>query len=357
MIKKLGYAAIIAFAVTYCLSFFAPFVSPSSSWIIALLGLAFPYLFTLGLFLAVVLFANSNKLKWLLIFILAPGFLKISLFYRFNEVDKPSLKDADISVLSYNVRSFNRYKWIDSEDIHSDIAKIVKEANPDVLFLQEYYAANKEEHQKIIKAFAEECQLKYHFGYAQKPDGKYSGLFIFSKYPLSKTQASAFSKHMVNGIIEANIRLGDKDLRLINFHLASYQLNTQEEEKLEKDERLKSAIYKLRNGLTNRSTQVELLRQKILESSLSRAVIAAGDLNDTPHSYAYRNLSDFLIDSYRESGSGEGKTYVGKLPGFRIDYIFHSDQLYSLSYKTIRQVKSDHYPVLAQLSVAKDAPQ
>lgn len=357
MIKKLGYAATIIFAVTYCLSFFAPFVSPSSSWIIALLGLAFPYLFTLGLFLAVVLFANSNKLKWLLIFILAPGFLKISLFYRFDQADKPSLKDADISVLSYNVRSFNRYKWIESEDIHSDIVQIVKDANPDVLFLQEYYAASKDEHQSIINAFAKDCELIYHFGYAQKPDGKYSGLFIFSKYPLSNTQASAFSKDMVNGIIEANIKLGDQDLRLINFHLASYQLNTQEEEKLEKDERLKSAIYKLRNGLTNRSTQVELMRQKVLESSLSRAVIAAGDLNDTPHSYAYRNLNDFLIDCYRESGSGEGKTYVGKLPGFRIDYIFHSEKLHSLSYKTIRKIKSDHYPVLAQLSLATNEPE
>jgi endonuclease/exonuclease/phosphatase family metal-dependent hydrolase len=78
-------------------------------------------------------------------------------------------------------------------------------------------------------------------------------------------------------------------------------------------------------------------------------VILCGDFNDTPVSYTYHQLLGEKKDAYRESGSGVGNTYRGKLPSFRIDYIFYTNEFISLNYKTEKIQLSDHYPVSTNL--------
>ena len=74
-------------------------------------------------------------------------------------------------------------------------------------------------------------------------------------------------------------------------------------------------------------------------------VVLCGDFNDTPVSYCYNVVSKSLEDSFIESGSGVGTTYIGKIPSNRIDYIFHSDQLESMEFKTHQVSYSDHKPI------------
>jgi endonuclease/exonuclease/phosphatase family metal-dependent hydrolase len=80
-------------------------------------------------------------------------------------------------------------------------------------------------------------------------------------------------------------------------------------------------------------------------------VIICGDFNDTPSSYTYHQLSEGLIDAFKESGNGIGHTYGGALPSFRIDYILHDERFKSTRFNTIRSKFSDHYPITTSLKL------
>jgi endonuclease/exonuclease/phosphatase family metal-dependent hydrolase len=74
-------------------------------------------------------------------------------------------------------------------------------------------------------------------------------------------------------------------------------------------------------------------------------VIVCGDFNDTPNSYVYHKLADGMTDAFMESGAGFGNTYLGKVPSFRIDYIFHDATFHSRNFRRESVRFSDHFPV------------
>src|SRR5204862_7418375 len=102
-------------------------------------------------------------------------------------------------------------------------------------------------------------------------------------------------------------------------------------------------ILRLKRAFIKRSQQVRVLHRHILESPYP--VILCGDFNDTPSSYTYATLCKGMEDSFRESGSGFGKTYIGAFPSFRIDYILHDGKLHSTGYLTHGEKLSDHFPI------------
>ena len=84
---------------------------------------------------------------------------------------------------------------------------------------------------------------------------------------------------------------------------------------------------------------------KLISDSPKRIIIC-GDFNDSPISYSYKKIRGDLHDSFIEKGFGLGSTYIGDFPSYRIDYIFHSDDLECISFKKIRRNYSDHYPII-----------
>jgi endonuclease/exonuclease/phosphatase family metal-dependent hydrolase len=68
-------------------------------------------------------------------------------------------------------------------------------------------------------------------------------------------------------------------------------------------------------------------------------------------------LSDILIDSFKEKGSGIGNTYNGAFPSFRIDYVMHSKELEALDYRTVKADLSDHLPVVVGFRFKPDSLQ
>jgi len=77
--------------------------------------------------------------------------------------------------------------------------------------------------------------------------------------------------------------------------------------------------------------------------------LLAGDFNDTPSSFVHAEVSELLEDSFTKKGSGLGITYAGKLPLLRIDYIFGSKEFEVLEFETHSILRSDHYPITANL--------
>ena len=65
------------------------------------------------------------------------GYNEWNLFYKFpNTSFKKS--GSVLSVMSYNVRLFNKYRWIDKPNISEEIEKLILEEDPDIVCIQEY---------------------------------------------------------------------------------------------------------------------------------------------------------------------------------------------------------------------------
>ena len=93
-------------------------------------------------------------------------------------------------------------------------------------------------------------------------------------------------------------------------------------------------------GFSKRTQQLKELIPLLEKSPYKR--ILCSDLNDTPVSYAYNQLSNQFIDSFTKSGFGIGGTYIGKIPFLRIDYIWHDKSLDSYNFQTHQIQLSDH---------------
>ena len=78
-----------------------------------------------------------------------------------------------------------------------------------------------------------------------------------------------------------------------------------------------------------------------------------GDFNDTPSSYTYTTISKNLKDAFVETGTGFGRTYVGKFPSYRIDYILYQGELNAYDFQTLPDELSDHYPITAFFELKK----
>ena len=87
-----------------------------------------------------------------------------------------------------------------------------------------------------------------------------------------------------------------------------------------------------------------------LENSPYKRILCS-DLNDTPISYAYNQLSNLFIDSFTKSGFGIGGTYIGKIPYLRIDYIWHDKELSSINFTTHKEKLSDHKAISADIFI------
>ena len=88
---------------------------------------------------------------------------------------------------------------------------------------------------------------------------------------------------------------------------------------------------------------------------VSGPLVVMGDFNMTDQQGLYRALTPRLRDSHRESGWGMGFTFTRfpklGLPVWRIDYVFHSHDMETLSARVGEFAGSDHRPVIARLSL------
>jgi endonuclease/exonuclease/phosphatase (EEP) superfamily protein YafD len=106
---------------------------------------------------------------------------------------------------------------------------------------------------------------------------------------------------------------------------------------------------------TSKSNFVQLAKQvdKIRErlQSTKHKVILCGDFNDSPTSYSYLTIRGNMKDAFRESGKGMSRTYIGKMPSFRIDYILHDNAWNSYNYQTNTLNFSDHKMVSCTIAL------
>lgn len=351
LLAILAFVGLIAMAMSVLSSYVDPVQFP---WL-AYFGLAFWVIFLYNIVILFLLLLCWSKWIWIAVLALVvsiPGCYK-------SFSTGVSQEGGDLRIMSYNVRSFsgedNAGK--SSEEVANRIANLVLEQNPDVLCIQEFtHFMPKTGRYACIQKYGELMKMPYQYYHTKKHFG---GNVIFSKYPLTALDPEdPMGDEKEYGPV-ARVDAGPKgQFYVICCHLTSFQLTNSEIEVLSetgqsKEEvktKGKSILVKLKNAYERRSEEVSKMLADVPHDG--RAIILCGDFNDTPLSYTYHQIKRAgFTDGFVKAGWGVGRTYAGKLPMLRIDYVWGNEQIQPMVFKRLKYKGSDHFPVVMDFNV------
>lgn len=324
--------SIVAFALL--LSYLLPFLPPKTFSALSVIGLGAPFLIVLNALFFLYWLVKIKKQLLLSLLVLVIGYFSFGSLYKFSQ-SKMVEDENNISVMNYNVRLFNLYEWISEKNTRQKLVDFIKEEAPDVLSIQEYHK------REIIDL--SQYQYKY-----EKLLGKQKtyGQAIFSKFPIVHSGSVEFP-NTSNNAIYADIVKGNDTIRIYNIHLQSLHIDADIEDLVKEDgEKLFEGA-----GQTFKTQQFQaelFLRHK---KQCPYKMIVCGDFNNTAFSYVYKEIKNGLKDSFKVAGNGFGRTYNFKFFPMRIDFIL-ADKAFAINgFKTYDVEYSDHFPVMATLSL------
>lgn len=357
LIYKLIRYANYAFIAALLLSYLSVYVSPEKVWLLAFFGLAYPFLL-----IANVLFSIFWIYKRKKIFILSLLAVLLGWNYLSSYIQIPLKKneqanyaeEARFNILSFNVRLFDLYEWNENDKTAEEIFSFINNNNFDIVCFQEFFTKNRGEitEQKILENITEKYNT--HIYYTIENSNYNYGIATFSKYPVVNRGVINFNNSS-NSTIYTDVLINEDTVRIFNNHLQSIRFNKNNysfisnSKALKDDERIKEIkdiSFRLRDAFIKRANQANTISYHIQNSPYP--VIVCGDFNDVPVSYTYKKMKENLDDSFTESGSGIGNTYMGKFPSFRIDFILHSKNIKCLDFDIHNVQLSDHYPVSSE---------
>ncbi len=347
------------------LAYLCPFVHPSDFWILPFFGLAYPVILLFTFLVLMYWIIMKSRMSFLVILVLIFGgklhFRTVSMPFG-TEENKQNDSTPVLKITSYNVRLFDLYEWSDAAKYvnRNNIFKYVHDQNSDVICFQEFY------HQDRPTKFPTRDTLKglletpfCHEKYSHKLEGRQNfGIAMLSKYPMISRGDIVFEDPLNidnNYCIFADIVKGKDTFRIYNVHLQSikfkkdeYQVFSDSVHKIkEKKSTAQLLLEKLRIAYPKRAEQARLVVEHMQQSPFP--IIICGDFNDTPMSYTYNIFNGLYTDAFRNSSSGLGVTYAGKVPAGRIDYIFHSKSLHSVNFVIQKEVYSDHRAITCEI--------
>jgi len=321
-------------AILLFLSYILPYLPPKTFSILSVLSLGVVILILVNILFFLFWFVRLKRQCVLSLVVLLIGYIYYGSLYKFSSpknIESPN----NMTIMNYNVRMFNLYKWIPKTGIDAKIMDFVKKESPDILSVQEY-------HPNPNRDFS-----IYKYKYENLSGKKLkSGQVIFSKFPIINSGSIEFPETS-NNAIYADIVKGKDTIRVYNVHLESMHINTNVDSlKKEKSERLFKRIGKT---FEMQQSQTELFLEH--KENCRYKMILCGDFNNTAFSYVYRKIKNDLNDTFKEAGSGFGRTYDFKFFPIRIDFIM-ADEAFSVNgFKAYNVHYSDHYPIMTTLSL------
>lgn len=238
-----------------------------------------------------------------------------------------------LNIMSFNVRSFNRFKWLENKNVPESIAKFIQKISPDIICFQEF--------DNVLSPKFGEYKFKIFKPY--KSNGRV-GSCIVSKYPLINGKEILF-ENSLNGGMQSDLIWKRDTLRIYNIHFESLKINSKDT--LFSSENSKQILNKLRKVFTFQKNQMSMFIELIDKNKFPEIICT--DLNNNAFSDTYNFISKGRSDAFLEKGSGFGSTYRFPFFPLRIDYIFTSKNITVLDFKTYDIDLSDHKPILAKL--------
>ncbi len=324
--------SLLAFALL--LSYLLPYIPPLKFPLLSVLALGVPLLI-LGNLLFMLFWLIRFKRQFLLSFIiLLAGYNYVNAWYQVG--NKTVDSEDHLSVMSYNVRMFNAYKWVDDPLIPRKISGLVMEKDPDILVTQEHYVMES----GIFK--------NYPYDYIKLKDkGSEFGMAIFSRYPIINRQSLDFPENGNNNAIFVDVVKDNDTLRIFNVHFQS--LNIKPGLQDIKDADSKQLAGRIGFGFGIQQRQAVILKEAIDNSPYKTLVM--GDFNNTAFSYIYRYIKgDRFQDAFLKAGGGFGRTFDLDYFPLRIDFLFIDTPITVISFEVFYVDYSDHYPLMARLS-------
>ena len=133
----------IILVIATLLGYSAPYINPETFSLIAFFGLGLPYLLLANLFFLFLWLFKANSRFVFSLIIIALGYQYIQSFIQIRFGDE-TIEATDIKVMSFNVRVFDLYMWTKDKNARNQIFDFLKEEDPDVICLQEFYHKDKQ---------------------------------------------------------------------------------------------------------------------------------------------------------------------------------------------------------------------
>lgn len=325
------------------LSYLSVYIPPDKFWIPSFFGLAFPFIVLANIIFIV--FWGVVKPRFMLFSLIAIT-VGLGFINRYVQIGSRKTDKEGIKVVSYNVQNFTGKKIADQKERAARIVDFLSSENADIICLQDVLLSDN----RIFSIKKTVSNLEsieyYHFART----GSSFGQVTFTRYPIVKKGEIRFKK-TPNMAIYTDVLIGSDTVRIFNVHLQSYRIDPRKYNIIaspgiddEKDLReIREIGGKLKRAFQMRAEQVREIRKMIDQTRYP--VILCGDFNDTPVSYTYQKMRGDFDDAFVSSGRGLARTYIGKLPSFRIDNILHSNYYKSYNFKANNFRASDHLPV------------
>ncbi len=326
------------------------------------LGLGYPIIVVVNIFVLIIwAFARSRWAVFSLFIILLGGKLHFrTLALTLSNDEK---KNNELKIVSYNVRLFDVYNpnFEAGLETRNQIFQFLRREQPDVVCFQEFYSQDKPTRFETMDSLFQVMGTTiYHQRSAHKRIARQNfGIAMFSRYPMIAKGDVMFEtqgSQDFNYCIYADIVKNRDTFRIYDVHLQSIKLQSDYYSKqtndpttnLAEESAIRLIYRKLQTAYVKRADQARRVVNHIRTSPYP--TIVCGDFNDTPMSYTYNQFDRILTDAYRNTSTGIGVTYVGKMPAGRIDYIFHSPELASTNFKIQKEVLSDHRAITCIIS-------
>lgn len=249
-----------------------------------------------------------------------------------------------ITVLTWNTGRMGDFKKPEK----NEVLQYLVSQNADIVCLQEV-DVYKDDKYLTLPEVKQVMGRKYPYSYIDfsvyNKRHQY-GTMVWSKYPLINKQSIHYETQG-NLSNRCDVVVGKDTFRLFNNHLESYKLQSEDMKDVNRIEE------KWKRAIPLRNKQAQVVRAEMDASPYP--TIVAGDFNSVVLSYTYWCLSYGMHDAWTEthSFSESGATYRYAGFGLRIDYILCSDPLKPIECRVEHVPGSDHWPVIATLTVSR----
>jgi endonuclease/exonuclease/phosphatase family metal-dependent hydrolase len=347
----------LAGCAALALAYLSPVTDPNDFWLPAYAGLAFPILYPAVFLLALYWLIRWRGWFFVPLALLLVGAPKTGLYFRFSNDAPPAETGSDsLRVMTWNVEGFLEYdsRTGRSRSTAEEIIRYIRQADPDILCLQEFQSTP-----AVPEAVIDDRLAAWPYRRIGYSVSDVYGVAVYSKYPIAGSEYIRFEGGG-NGVLRADLLVGGDTLRVICNHLESTYIKSDDIAFLrpenftdapDKGGRIRRIAGRLRRGFRARTAQADTIAA--LVASHGGPTVVCGDFNDTPMSYVYRTIRGGFADAFAERGRGYGFTYKSLYRLLRIDYILPSPHLHTLGYESPATEWSDHNPVIAVVSMTK----
>ncbi|MBE0646833.1 MAG: endonuclease/exonuclease/phosphatase family protein [Bacteroidales bacterium] len=343
-------------------SYGSRYIDPRDAWMIALFGLLYPYILIVNICFFVLWLFIRLRYAWISLISILIGWPQLNAMITLPSDNPVLLPGQNINLTTWNVHGFAGQMNVRG-DVRAEIIEYLTEENPDVLCMQEVriYEAD---FNPVLHRMSRAWGLPYLYAkdyYNQDEESGFNGVVTYSRYPIISAGYLGHQSKKCFGLY-TDIGFEHDTVRIFNVHLASvrlgqndvnfyYQLKKTKTENMNFKAGIFSILRKLKIAFITRAKETDILLEAIRQSPYP--ILVCGDMNDSPFSYTYRELTLSLTDSYRVAGEGFfGSTYDGAMPNYRIDFILYDNHFKAFSYNKSDVTFSDHYPVSGLIMIA-----